>query len=424
MGRVLMKLMKWQKIVSEMLQGKRKKYLLFALILVVLLIGIYLLNHPQKASKTTANFTAVVQSYQVTRQDMVKRVTLSGATVPDAQVDLAPKYAGRITAINVNLGDHVQAGDVLLVQDQGDLDISINENSAAARQAEADVRTEETSYRSDYVKAQVDFDQANTNYNRYVVLFNQGAVSQQALEDMYQLMMSAKATLENLQNQGMDGTPAVIESKRAAYAKAGYTVDGLQKQRTDMEILAPRDGVIGYRNAEVGAIATAGQKVLSLVDNRIMYVDCQVSEGDIGAIPVGLAVTVAIDSLGKNYDGHVTYISPAMDSSSSSYIVRLALDATGGQLLGGMFARTEISVVQRKNTLFVPKDSVVTLNGKSNVFVINADGTVESRNVKAGLRNDQFVEIVEGLAVGDTVAVSNIARLKSGMAVEIAKDNG
>ena len=419
-----MKLQKWQKIVSDMLQGKRGKYILFALILVILLVGVYLLNHSQKVSNKAAGFTAVVQSYQVTRQDMTKRITLSGATVPDAQVDLATKYTGRITTVNVNLGDRVQAGDVLMAQDQGDLDISINENSAAARQAEADARTQETSYSSDYVKAQVDFDQANTNYNRYVVLFNQGAVSQQALDGMYQLMMSAKATLANLQNQGMDGTPAVIESKRAAYAKAGYTVDGLQKQRADMELIASRDGIIGYRNAEVGAIATAGQKVLSIVDNRKMYVDCQVSEGDIGAVPLGLAVTVSIDSIGKSYTGYVTYVSPAMESSSGSYIVRLTLDETSGQLLGGMFARTEISVVQRKDTLFIPKDSLVTLNGKSNVFVIKADGTVESRTVKAGLRNDQFVEIVEGLAAGDRVAVSNIARLKSGMAVEIAKDNG
>lgn len=75
----------------------------------------------------------LVSVYTVTRQDMMRHVALSGQTISEVNVPLAPKYTGKVTAIYADLGDFVHKGQVLMEQDTGDLDIAIRQNDAATR---------------------------------------------------------------------------------------------------------------------------------------------------------------------------------------------------------------------------------------------------------------------------------------------------
>lgn len=362
----------------------------------------------------------IVETHRVVRADMMRRVSLFGQTVSEAHIDIAPKYAGRITEVCVDLGDVVRAGDVLLVQDTGDLDLSIRQNVAAARQAEADVTEAEAIYKATYLKVKANYDRLQRNDERYAELYAQGAVSKEAYDEVHQTMIDSRAALDTLLNQSMgEEVPATVESKRAALAKIERGTAVLEKQRDDLIMRAPRDGVISYRAAEVGNIAQAGQKVLELVDNGKFYVDCQLSEQDVASLRTGLAVSVNIESLGDSYDGQVIYVSPAMGSASHNYSVRIQLFQVDERVKAGMFARTQIEILQRPQTLFVPKESVVEKNGKTSLFVIDAAQKAQERAVKTGLRNDAEVEILSGLEDGETVATSNLARLKTGMTVDL-----
>ena len=137
--------------------------------------------------------------------------------------------------------------------------------------------------------------------------------------------------------------------------------------------------MIGYRSAEPGEWASAGQKLLTIVDNSHIYVDCSVAEQDVGILYVGFPVSVSIDSLGKSYQGTIVYISPAMDSTTKSYQTRISLDTSDGLLRGGMFARAEISAVQRRNALYVPKQAVLRDNGKTYVYLSDGSGKVPKK---------------------------------------------
>lgn len=362
----------------------------------------------------------IVETQRIARADMMRRISLFGETVSEAHIDVAPKYAGRITEVRVDLGDSVKVGDILLVQDTGDLDLSIRQNIAAARQAEADVTEAEAIYKATYHKVKANFDRLKRNDERYAELYAQGAVSKEAYDEVHQTMIDSRAALDTLLNQAMgEELPATVESKRAALEKIRRGTAALEKQRDDLVLRAPRDGVISYRAAEVGNIAQAGQKVLELVDNSKFYVDCQLSEQDVAALRTGLAVTVNIESLGDSYGGQIIYVSPATGSSSRNYAVRVQLFKVDERVKAGMFARTQIEILQRAQTLFVPKESVVEKNGKTSVFVIDSEAKAQERAVKTGLRNDAQVEILSGLEDGDVVATSNLARLKTGMDVDL-----
>lgn len=407
------------RMIREWMQTKRARYILWAVILLILMGGVYWYTHSTTKSAKAAVIRPAVQTETLTRQDLMKRVVLSGSTVPKAEVDIAPKYAGRIARVAVDLGDRVKAGDVLIQQDVRDLDISILQNGAGSEQAAAEAVQSRSQYSADILKAQSDYDNALATYQRYQALYDMDAVALQERDDKYRAMMEARSVLDSLQNQQVGDTPAVVAAREAAAMQAQYTVDALRQQRDDMTLTAPRDGIIGWRQAEEGEWASAGQKLLTVVDNSLLYVDCDVAEQDIGILRLGMTLPVSIDSLGETYEGRITYISPSMDADTHSYKVRLTLDSQGGRILGGMFARTEVTAVQREHTLFVPKEAVGDDNGKKYIFLIDEEGRAKKVYVTLGLINDDSMEILSGASEGDQVAITNISRLRDGMEAEI-----
>ena len=407
-------------------QDMNKKQQIIAAVacLAVLSVALYLyFGNARDTKKVVRHGNPLVKVQKVVRQDMMRHIALSGQTVADANIPLAPKYTGRITAVNVKLGDVVKAGQVLMVQDTADLDISINQNAAAANAAQADAREAAASYDANYIKAKNAYELELARYQRNQYLFSIGAISQDKLDSVEQEYMASKAAFDVLANQVQGGDAASVQSKEYTAEKQRHATDALRKQREDMILRAPRDGVIGYRNAEVGAIVSAGTKVLSLVDNSHINVDCTLSESDAAILEPGMDVNVTIDAMGQDYIGRIVYVSPAMDDSSKTYQVRIELDESKDSIKAGLFAHTAIDILQRRDTLFVPKAAVLSKNGRQTLFVLRDDGTVEEREGKIGLMNDDDEEIIDGLEDGDTVILSNQDKLQTGTKVDVAEQD-
>ena len=412
-------------IKQRVLQPKSKAKLAAVICLVAFaVLAFHMMQAKPVVSKSQrpGDVTPAVMVAVLQKQDLLKKIQLTGKTVPEAQVDIAAKYSGKITQVNVVLGQAVAAGQVLVVQDTSDLEAVLLQNSASLRGADADALQSDASFQASYQKAQADYHRTLTNFERYKSLFEMGAVSKEALDNVGQQMTAAKAELDTWSKQLVAGSAASVLSKRAAMDKAQASIEELQQKRSDMVMRSPRAGIIGYRQAEVGNLAQAGQKLLSVIDNSKLYVDCTVSEKDIGQVALGMTAQVSIDALGKSYSGKVIYISPSMDSATQAFTIRLALESVDERLKAGMFARTDMTVVLRKDALYVPKEAVVSLNGKDRVFIIDDKSQAQERLVKLGFRTDSSIEIIDGLREGEKVAASNLARLKTGTFVtEVAK---
>lgn len=347
-------------------------------------------------------------------RDMVRTILLTGQTVPVSQVDIAAKYTGKITQVSVELGQEVFKGQDLIVQDDSDITILLAQNKASLRQAQADAVDSNASFEASYQKAQADYQHSVTNFQRYKTLYEQGAISKESLDNAEQQMNAARAPLDTWSKQISSGNPATVLAKRAASEKAQSVVDALENQKNDLVLRAPRAGIIGFRQAEVGNIAQAGQKLLSIIDNSNIFVDCSVSEQDVGQIPLGSPVNVTVDSLGKSYSGKIIYSSPSMDAKTQTFTMRIALDSLDASIKSGMFARTTITMLLRPQTLFIPKEAIVSSNGVEKVFIVDENGQVTERVATLGLRNDKEVEILSGISSGEQVAITNLARLKTG----------
>jgi len=403
---------------KQQLKQNKTKIIIAIGVIAVLIFAFYGFKSKTVATgKSAGNLKPAVDVLTVQHKDMMKNIILTGKTVPVSQVDIVAKYAGKITQVNVALGQSVSLGQELISQDNSDVNILLAQNGAGLRQADADAIESNASFEASYQKAQADYQHSVTNYQRYKTLFDQGAISKENLDNQQQLVTAAQAALDTWSKQMASGSVATVASKRAASDKAQSVVDALQNQKNDLVLRAPRAGVIGYRQAEVGALAQTGQKLLSIVDNSNIFVDCTVSEQDIGQIVMGMPTNISIESLGKSYIGKIVYISPAMDTTTQTFTIRIALDNLDNSIKTGMFARTNIDVMLRPQTLFVPKEALLSTNGTDRVFVVDGDSKVTERVVKLGLRNDKGVEILSGINEGEQVAVTNLSRLKSGITI-------
>lgn len=401
--------------------GKRKRPALLGLFALIILIAVGAAiwkNNAQKSVKKGNNQPIVsVELFTARQQPLEKQITMVGQTVADAQIDIMPKYAGRVVSVPVQLGDKVMAGQVLLVQDTGDITLSLAQNNADVRQAQATLVETQATYDANLQKGQADYDRTVTNYERYKTLYDKGGISRETLDSTYQTMINAKATLDTLINQSVNGEPASLEGKRAAAAKSVSAGEALEKQRADLILRAPRDGVIVYRQVEEGSFIQAAQKVLSLVDTSQVYVDCLVSEQEAAGLALGMTPGIEISSLGQTFAGKIIFISTAKESSSQSYKIRLSIDDPEHKLKSGLFARAQVLTQLRSAALLVPKSAILAKNGRSYVYIIGADKKAVEQEVKTGLGNDQFIEILAGLQPGVTVASTNVSKLKTGMVV-------
>lgn len=398
---------------------RRKAVVASVACLAVLALALYgFLGKSANQKVKTGGGKPLVKVVTVTRADMMRHIDLSGQTVADANIPLAPKYTGRVTEVRAKLGDTVEAGDVLMMQDTGDLDISIAENAAATGAARADAREARASYDANYIKARNDLELEQSKYERNQYLYSIGAISQDTLDSVKQEYLASKAAFDVLADQVEGGSAASVESKAYTAEKSAHATDALRRQREDMYLRAPRAGVIGYRNVEAGEIVSAGTKVFSLVDNSHLNVDCTLAESDAAILKPGMDVQVTVDALGEDYAGKIVYVSPAMDDTSKTYQVRIELETDDDAMKAGLFARTAIDILQRRATLCVPKEALLSRNGRQTLFVVGEDGKVESRDIKVGLMNDAEVEILDGIEPGDTVVVTNQDKLQDGKKVE------
>ncbi|MDQ0203923.1 efflux RND transporter periplasmic adaptor subunit [Pectinatus haikarae] len=403
---------------TSLAKTKRRRIIIIGIIMAagISFVGIYHLFY-QKQVQNEKKLVTAVHAVSAEKKDLLKNISLVGQTVPKAQVDIAAKYPGKIENVSAALGQQVSSGQVLIREDADDAALTVSVDQHAYNQAVADARTTQVQLNANYDKAKADYDKAFATYQRNKNVYDVGGISADDMDTAQQQVEDARAALNSIENQMDGGTASSVTSAQENIAKAKSSLAAAQKQKNDMYLTSSINGTIGYRQVEAGDMVTAGQKLLSVYDNSVMYVDYQVSEQDLPAFSLGNSLSVNIESLSNSFDGSIIYISPTIDSSTMTYVLRVSVENPDGLLRGGMFAHAVLKSILRSNVITVPKAAVIAKNGKNYVFIINADNTVTQKEISVGASGDEDEEIISGLSDGENVAVDNLSRLKDGMKI-------
>ncbi len=194
-----------------------------------------------------------------------------------------------------------------------------------------------------------------------------------------------------------------------------------------MLIDSPIDGYVGSIFVDVGSIVYdrtvfAQQPAAIVVRPGVMRVKLDIPERYLGAILPGTEVTMIVDSLGgEAFKGSIVTSSPVVDEKTRTANVEAEFSNTDGRLRHGMFGRLNLVVEKRQDTLTVPNGAISWEGEKRFVYKVEAD-VVRRIEVKLGMRNDVHVEVLDGVAENDLVAVGNLIDLSDGEKITITNE--
>lgn len=360
----------------------------------------------RKQDDAAVDRTLVVRAAQAAVHSFERRLTVQGTLEAKNFANVASRADGNLDAIWVDEGDAVVAGKTALFQ----IDPASRENAVTiARQnlavAEASLAVANASaerVRAETSKAELDF-------ARYERLHNEGNASDNEYES---------AALNNTRARaGLAVALAQVDLAERQVKQAEATLAIAQKSLDDTKVFAPISGVVSSRKAEPGEQMSVGEVVLRIDD--LSYVEAAAllpaqyySEVQPGKTAFHLTVN------GSDAGTHtITYRSPTINPTLRTFEIKGRVEAAAGLAVPGNMAGLTIVFETRQGT-GVPSAAILSRAEKQIVFVVQ-NGKAAAREVRTGLQNDAWTEILSGLEAGETVIVEGQTLLRDGDPVEV-----
>ncbi|WP_425456087.1 efflux RND transporter periplasmic adaptor subunit [Cognatilysobacter terrigena] len=204
-----------------------------------------------------------------------------------------------------------------------------------------------------------------------------------------------------------------LDTQRATRDAAVARVGQMRAQIADRVIRAPFSGVLGLRQVSPGSLVIPGTVITTLDDLSTVYVDFPVPETQLAQIAPGESISGhAAAYTGRTFDGTVATIDARIDPATRAVTVRGQFPNADRALKPGMLLQVDVARAERP-ALMIPEIAVVQVGDASYVFRVKA-GTAERADVKLGTRSNGLVEVLSGLAAGDTIVVDGTGKLKPG----------
>jgi len=328
-----------------------------------------------------------VELAPVTRQALEETFTYPGTVHPSEMVSITPKVAGTITAVHVEMGDYVDAGDLLVELDDSEFVKRLNQAEANLRLAEAQMRRTTTQY-----------ELAQREYDRATQSGRQGIASQRDLDEAEAARDTARAELDVAQ--------AEVERMRAALEEAELNVENTR-------IHAPISAWVQTREVDAGEIASSTTTILSLVDTDPAEVSVYVPERQVGIARIGQEATVSLSASGPHFPGAVARIAPSLRTSSRTSELVIAVPNPDTRLRPGMSADVTLVARADEAALVVPEEALIFRDGEPAVYRVE-NWKARFIPVEPGIREGGLVQILRGLDEGDRVVINGQFLLDDG----------
>ncbi len=323
---------------------------------------------------------------------------------------VGPTVPGRVLRVNVDVGDAVHAGQVLAEMDPVDLEARLA--SAQAAMARADHAVDAAAAQVRDVEARVRL--TGRNLARYEQLLGQRLVSPSDAEGRKQDSDAAKA--------GLQAAQASLAAARSDQARSRADHEALQKQRANLLLVAPVDGVITARDAESGTTLVAGQSVLRLVDPASLWVRTRIDQARGGTVAEGQAASIVLRGRpGEPHAGEVARVEWLADSVTEERLAHVRFHTLPERISIGELAEVTLRLGAAEQALVIPNAALKNEGGRLGVWRLDGEGRVAYQPVETGLRAlDGAVQVTAGLARGDLVVTHSERELRPDDAVRIA----
>lgn len=345
-----------------------------------------------EAAPETTTEPAVVDVSTVTATvgAIESALEISGTLTPLSRVAVKPKLPGAIQRMLVDIGDAVTMGQTIATIDRREIDAQADASVATVSVGKAALENAEAALAN-----------AVLEHERAQNLFDKGALPRQRLDGAATLRRSAVAQ--------RDLAAATLAQADAALRRA-------REVQRNATITSPVTGYVVERNYDAGAIP-GELPVVVVADMRQMKLEAGVSELEAGRLRVGLKALVSVQAKpGQTFDGQLAAIAPEVDERNRHFKIDVRVPNANRALLSGMYATARIIESTVADAVVVPKEAVMTKDGKRIVYKVQGDALV-TVVVTEGLSDGTRVQILGGLAAGDTVMADGRRQVPAGSKV-------
>jgi membrane fusion protein, multidrug efflux system len=291
--------------------------------------------------------------------------TYSGTLEGEEQANIVAKISERITSIQAHVGEATAKGHVIVTLDKSGTS-------------------------SQYFQTEANFRNAEKNLQRMKSLYDEGAISLQAL----------------------DGVQTAYEIAKANFDAA----------RSSVDLATPIAGVVTAVNVSIGDLATPGAVLATIANIKRMKVIFNISETDVVNLAIGQKVEVFIETKpDEKVEGQIIQLSKSADVRSRSFEIKAIFpNTTDLWFKPGLFCKVTVQISPEKTTLVVP-NSAIQSDGTSNYVYTVHKGRSFQRPVQLGISNGEYTEIIQGLGEQDSVVTLGVTNVKDSSYVNIVR---
>ncbi|MBN2301872.1 MAG: efflux RND transporter periplasmic adaptor subunit [Lentisphaerae bacterium] len=355
--------------------------------LIVWLVKDKLIREQGGGQSKQGQSTAVAVIVQPVRRETVRDIrSFTGTVSPNSQFLVAPKVAGRLERLLVNLGQEVKNGDLIALLDNQEYSRQVEQARAELEVAKANV--------SEFRSA---LDIAAKELERVKELRKQQVASESEMDQADARFSASRAKYEVALAQVKQREAALkADEVRLSYTRIHAVWENGNATR-----------VIGERYVDEGAMLRANDPIVSVLDLSAVIAAVFVIELDYPHIQVGQSAVITTDAFpSKTFPGKVVRKAPLIKESSRQARVEIEVANPKNLLVPGMFVRAELQFATREDAVVVPESAIVRRNGRKGVFMADVEMLkVRFVPVTVGITIGEMAEILDPILEGQVVTL-------------------
>lgn len=319
------------------------------------------------AAASAAAMAVQVVAVEVREERIVESVSLIGSIAPNEMVEVKAETDGTVATIGFKEGERVEKGQLLVGLDEAKSKANLSEGEANLKLAK-------------------------TSFERTRQLLADRLISQQDFDQAF-----------------------------ASFSVKEASLDRLTREWKDTRVYAPFSGIAGARQISPGQVISRNTTLTWVVDLDTVKVEVKVPERYLSQVNPGKPLEFSVAAFpDKKFTGDVYFVSPQLDESTRTALVKARIDNRDHRLKGGMFANLDLTLEVRAKALVIPEPAIVNNADATFVFSIDRSTNAIMKPIRVGERMSGKAEIVSGLSAGDWVVVEGVQKLRPGAPVKLA----
>ena len=351
----------------------------------------------------------------VTQGEFNDYIRISGQVAPMTTIQISPLEGGVVQQIVAEEGSRVNAGDVILVLSNENLDMQILNSEADLAEKENILRNtmiqmeqQKLSVEQEKLQLQMDVQRNRRTYEAQKALYEDGLIAREdflkAQED-YELSNSRLKLVENRAKQDSLYRSVEITQMRESLDNMRVNMMMIRKRKDNLTIKAPIDGELGLLDVVLGQSVATGSKIGQINNLDSYKIEAQIDEHYIDRITAGLEATFERQS--ERYQAQIRKVYPEVRDGKFKADFKF-VGQQPDNIRSGQTYYLNLQLGQPVEAVLIPRGAFYQKTGGKWIYVLSKDGTKATRrDIRIGRQNPQYYEVVEGLEPGDRVITSS-----------------